>query len=157
MQDLFNLKKGNVDYGHEKFFNSKKHQQCGTEQVGEACYMSGTKGRKTPAGLGKGWFTYDIITWRWNSGSGGLGELGWEKALTEVQKREEQLEKRETVGASREQKTRTWILFSIVLRYIILSKMSSASNSPIKETERMSADISDLMGYKGSVQKEEGR
>ena len=35
--------------------------------------------------------------------------------------------------------------------------MSSASNSPIKETERMSADIGDLMGYKGSAQKEEGR
>ena len=29
--------------------------------------------------------------------------------------------------------------------------MSSASNSPIKETERMSADISDLIGYKDSV------
>ena len=35
--------------------------------------------------------------------------------------------------------------------------MPSASNSPIKETERMSADIGDLMGYKGSAQKEEGR
>ena len=59
--------------------------------------------------------------------------------------------------ASREKVTGYWILFGIVLRYMILSKMSSASNSPIKETERMSADISDLMGYKGSVQKEEGR
>ena len=44
-----------------------------------------------------------------------------------------------------------------MLRYMILSKMSSASNSPIKETERMSADISDLIGYKDSVQKEEER
>ena len=38
-----------------------------------------------------------------------------------------------------------------------LSKMSSASNSPIKEIKRMSADIGDLMGYKDSVQKEEER
>ena len=65
------LKKRNVDYGCEKFFNSKEHQQCGTEQVGKACYMSDTEGRETHTGLGKGWFTYDIITWRWNSGSGG--------------------------------------------------------------------------------------
>ena len=35
--------------------------------------------------------------------------------------------------------------------------MFSASNSPIKETKRISADIDDLMGYKGLVQKEEGR
>ena len=35
--------------------------------------------------------------------------------------------------------------------------MSLASNFSIKETKRMSADISDLMSYKDSVQKEEGR
>ena len=35
--------------------------------------------------------------------------------------------------------------------------MSLASNFSIKETKRMSADINDLMGYKSSVQKEEGR
>ena len=119
--------------------------------------MSDTEGMETHTELGKGWFTYDIIAWRWNGGSGGLGELEWEKALTGVQQREKQLGKREVMGASRERVIRTWILFSIMLRYIILSKISLASNSPIKETERMSADISDLMGYKGSVQKEEGR
>ena len=59
--------------------------------------------------------------------------------------------------ASREKVTGYWILFGIVLRYMILSKMSSASDSSIKETKRMSADIGDLMGYKGSVQKEEGK
>ena len=38
---------------------------------------------------------------------------------------------------------------------MILLKISSASNFSIKETKRISADISDLMGYKDSVQKEE--
>ena len=38
---------------------------------------------------------------------------------------------------------------------MILSKISSASNSSIKKTERMSADISDLIDYKDLVQKEE--
>ena len=127
------------------------------EQIGKACYISDTKGRETHTGLEKKSFAYNIIIWRWNSGSGGLGELEWEKALIGVWQREEQLGKREVVVASREVKIRTWILFSIVLRYMILSKMSLASNSPIKETERMSVDISDLIGYKGSVQKEEGR
>ena len=35
--------------------------------------------------------------------------------------------------------------------------MSSASNFSIKETKRMSADINNLIDYKNSVQKEEGR
>ena len=149
---------GNVDYGCEKFFKGKEYQQCGTEQVGKASYMSGTEGMETHPRLKKGWFTYDFIAWRWNGGSDRSGELGsYKKALTEIQKREEQLGKREAVLASREKITGYWILFGIILRYMIISKMSSASNSPIKETKRMSADICDLMGYKGSVQKEEGR
>ena len=52
--------------------------------------------------------------------------------------------------------TRNWILIGIVLRYMILSKISLASNSPIKETKRMSTNISNLIGYRGSKQKEEG-
>ena len=78
------LKKRNVDYRYKKIFNSKEHQQCGTKQVEKACYISGTKGRETYTGLGKGWFAYDIIIWRWNSRSDRLSELGWEKALPEV-------------------------------------------------------------------------
>ena len=45
------------------------------EHVGKACYMSGTKDMETHTELEKGWFTYNIITWRWNGGSGGSGEL----------------------------------------------------------------------------------
>ena len=78
------LKKRNMNYRYKKFFNSKEHQQCGMEQVREACYISGTKGRETYTGLGKGWFAYDIIIWRWNSGLGGSDKLGWEKALIRV-------------------------------------------------------------------------
>ena len=55
------------------------------------------------------------------------------------------------MAALKKQKIKIWILFDIVLRYMILLKMSSANNSPIKETERMSADISDLIDYKNSV------
>ena len=73
-----------MDYRYKKFFNSKEHQQCGTKQVRKACYISGTKSRETHTGLGKRWFAYNIIIWRWNSGSDRLSELGWEKALTEV-------------------------------------------------------------------------
>ena len=54
------------------------------EQIGEAYYISGIEGRETHIGLGKRWFAYDIITWRWNSGLDRLGELEWEKALTGV-------------------------------------------------------------------------
>ena len=79
------LKKGNIDYKCEKLFNDKEYQQYGTEQVGKACYMSGIKNIETYTELGKGWFAYNIITWRWNGGSGGLDKLGWEKALTGVQ------------------------------------------------------------------------
>ena len=78
------LKKRNMDYRYKKFFNSKEHQQCGTKQVRKACYISGTKSRETHTGLGKRWFAYNIIIWRWSSGSDRLSELGWEKALTEV-------------------------------------------------------------------------
>ena len=54
------------------------------EHVGKACYMSGTKDMETHIELEKRWFAYNIITQRQNDGSGGLGELGWEKALTGV-------------------------------------------------------------------------
>lgn len=119
--------------------------------------MVGTEGLGNNMEMGKEWSTCDIITWQWNGGSGGPTDLGLKIALIEVQQRERWLRKREAVVVLCWLTTRNWILFGIVLRYMILSKISLASNSPIKETERMSTNIGNLMGYKGSNQKEEGR